>query len=1533
MSPRLSVRHVPVAVLAVLLAACPAEAPAPATVERLEVSPADVTIATGTTTAFEATAHWSDGRTEDVTKKAAWTSVDAAVVTFPAGARPGTARGAGVGSTQVSAAFEGKSAVGSIAVTAATLVSLAIDPPVATLVSATSMQLTATGTFSDGTTQELTADATWTTDAAAVATFSDETPGLLSALGAGATRVTATIVATTATAAVAVTAVALEELELSETAVTLAAGTTTRVIVTGLFADGSSQDVSSLVTWTSSAPEQIAVTTDGPDRGTIRALAVGTGDVSATWQGRTRAVAITVTDAELRSLSIDPPLLTLGRGATAGLTVTGHFSDATTQDLTAQAGFSSSDVDLATISNGTADRGVVTAVAPGAVTLTAALGAIEASIPLTITPATLVSLALSPALPTLAAGTHVQLLATGAYSDGTHLNLTSAVTWSSSAQAVAAISNAGATAGRLTGLGSGTATISAELDDVTAALDATVTAARLDAIELTPAAAVLPVGATLAFTATGRYSDATTQPLTSAVTWEAGDTDVAAISNAPATTGTLTGLASGATTVHATLDGVTGTTMVTVTDARLVALAASPATLSAPTGVATPLVLTGTFSDGTTIDVSSTASWSSSDPAVMAVSARGVATGLAPGTATVTGTVAAALGARAVMIDVTITAAELASIGVTPALSTVATGSTLQLDAQGVWTDGTTTALTSQVTWTTADDTKLAVAPTGLATALGAGIVRVTARMGELSGIVDVVVTPAHLVSLSITPPLPRLARGTFGQLVATGLFSDATTQDLSSAVTWTSAAPHVATVSNAEGSGGLLAGLAEGTSVVTAELTGVSGSTTVTVSNATLASLELTPAALSLPKGVGRAIVAIGHFSDGSTQEVTTVATWQSSDPAVVSVSTTSPDRGHVRALAVGTARVTAAIGEVTVGLDVTVTAAELVSLSVTPATGSLPKGTTRQLTATGTYTDSTTVDVTTQATWTSSAPEIVAVSTADGTRGLASGLGLGPSTITATLGTVGGQASLTGTAAALTSLDVAPAAPSRAKGLTVSFVATGHYTDNTTQDVTASATWTSSNTAVASISNEQATRGRALATGVGVATITAQIGAITRSTTFTVTAAELVGVRVTPASTQLPKGATRQLTATGVYTDTSTQPLTSQATWSTESTAVSVSNAAGSEGVIQGLALGTATVIASYEGHSGSAQVDVTEAIVASLSITAPGTTLAAGSHLDLVATGTYTDGTTAVRTAEVAWTTSAAARATVETGGATPGRVTGVSAGAVTITATEGLATFSVDLTITGAALVSIAVTPATVAVGATRQLVATGTLSDGSTQDVAGSASWTTSAPGVATISNADGSRGLATGVAAGTTQVTAAVGTVTSPAVAVTVAAAGDCTVVINEFQTGGSNANHEFVELFNPCAAAVDLTGWKLAYRSAAGVSDNAMGALLSGSLAAGGYFLAVSSSYATAFPTVVAQHTFSNAIGGGGGGFGLRNAALELVDSVGYGTATNAFVETAAAPAPASSKSAGRTPNGVDTDDNSADFTVADVPSPGAAN
>src|SRR5260221_570539 len=115
------------------------------------------------------------------------------------------------------------------------------------------------------------------------------------------------------------------------------------------------------------------------------------------------------------------------------------------------------------------------------------------------------------------------------------------------------------------------------------------------------------------------------------------------------------------------------------------------------------------------------------------------------------------------------------------------------------------------------------------------------------------------------------------------------------------------------------------------------------------------------------------------------------------------------------------------------TVTPATLVSIAVTPANPSITKGATQQFAATGTFSDSST-QVLTNAVWASGTPGAATINVT----GLATAVGAGTSTISATVGIIAGSTLLTVTPATLVSIAVTPANPSITKGATQQFTAT---------------------------------------------------------------------------------------------------------------------------------------------------------------------------------------------------------------------------------------------------------------------------------------------------------------------------------------------------------------------------------------------------------------------------------------------------------------------------------------------------------------
>jgi trimeric autotransporter adhesin len=167
----------------------------------------------------------------------------------------------------------------------------------------------------------------------------------------------------------------------------------------------------------------------------------------------------------------------------------------------------------------------------------------------------------------------------------------------------------------------------------------------------------------------------------------------------------------------------------------------------------------------------------------------------------------------------------------------------------------------------------------------------------------------------------------------------------------------------------------------------GVSGNATLTVTAPALTQLTVSPASASLALGTGLQLTAIGTYTDGSTQNLTNSATWNSSNTSTASVSS----NGMVTSNAQGPATIIATYAGVSGNASLTVTAPALVSLAISPVSTSIAQSTTVQFAAIGTYTDSSTQNLTASVQWTSGNRSVATINV-NGVPGLAMGMALAP-------------------------------------------------------------------------------------------------------------------------------------------------------------------------------------------------------------------------------------------------------------------------------------------------------------------------------------------------------------------------------------------------------------------------------------------------------------------------------------------------------------------------------------------------------------
>lgn len=697
----------------------------------------------------------------------------------------------------------------------------------------------------------------------------------------------------------------------------------------------------------------------------------------------------------------------------------------------------------------------------------------------------------------------------------------------------------------------------------------------------------------------------------------------------------------------------------------------------------------------------------------------------------------------------------LQSIQVTGGTANLVVGQTVQLKATGSYSDGSSKDITSSATWSSSDSTLATVSSAGLVTAVASGSVSVDAKMGSINGALSVQVAPA-LASIAVTPATVTIAASTSQQFVATGTYTDGSKQILTGTATWSASNTTVATVGSGP-TNGLVKALAAGTITITATSGSVSGSASLTVTSAYATSITVAPAASAMPLGLSQQFTATAQFSDGTTQDITGVAAWSSSSKSIATVTAS----GLVTAVNIGAATISATFESVTGSTSVTVNAANLVSIAITPGNDSIAPGTNVQLRAIGTFNDGGTRDLTHTASWTNSNPSIASVGSGNG---FVVGLTAGTITVTATLGSVSGSTNLTVSGAHIVSISVTPTSATIPIGGQAHFTATGVFDDSSTQDLTSTATWSSSNTSVATVGNSGGTFGTATGVSSGSATISASFSfagaSATGNASLTVSSGTLVSISISPSGGLVAPGATFGFVATGQYSDGSHQALFgSIVSWSSSDTTIATVSTAG---VATGQSPGVVTVTAQSGSVTGTANLVVESSALVAIQVSPTNAGVPVGFQTQFSAIGMFANGDSQNLTGSVTWTSSAPSIATISNTGGSIGVVTGVQPGNATISAAFGGLVGNATVTVKNVTLTAIAVTPSSpsIALGSTQQFTATGTFSDSSTFNLTYQAAWSSSTPTVATV---DG-RGLASSVSSGTSTIQASLSGVNGTAI-------------------------------------------------------------------------------------------------------------------------------------------------------------------------
>lgn len=716
------------------------------------------------------------------------------------------------------------------------------------------------------------------------------------------------------------------------------AGATQQLTATATYADGTAQNVTSntVTAYSSSAAAVATVSATG----VVSAVANGTATITASHGGfsATSAVTVNIPPVTQTGLTVTPSSFTLTTaGATQPLTVTATYSNGSTQNVTAGAGFASSNAAVATVTT----SGLVAAVANGAATITASYGGFSAAAAATVAIPTQTGLTVTPSSVTLSStGATQQLTVMATFSNGTSQNVTSnpGAAYSSSNPGAATV---GAT-GLVTAAANGTATITASYGGFSNTSSVTVSLPTQTGLTLAPSSATLTaLGATQALIATATFSNGTTQNVTTnpGTTYSSNNTAIATVS----ATGLVTAVAAGSATITGSHGGFSATSSITVN------LAPPPSGLVSAYGFnegsgtaindASQNANNGTISGATwttagryggalsfdgindTVTINSSPSLDLTNrmtieawiyrqtgnnwrtilmkerPGGMAYALYGHTDANRPAAAINTGA------------DVNLYGTAQVPLNTWTHLAATYNGATLRLYVNG--TQAATRALTGLIPTSISP---LRIGGNAIWGEYFAGRideVRIYNReltAAEIQADMNTPVSSAPQNGLTVTPTsITFTSAGATQQLTTTATYADGSTQNVTSnpAATYSSSNTAAATVNST----GLVTAVANGNATITASYGGFSATSAVTVNITPLTQTGLTvsPNSFTLAAaGAAQQLVTSAIYSNGSTQNVTASATYSSNNPAVATVSAA----GLVTAVANGTATISASYG-----------------------------------------------------------------------------------------------------------------------------------------------------------------------------------------------------------------------------------------------------------------------------------------------------------------------------------------------------------------------------------------------------------------------------------------------------------------------------------------------------------------------------------------------------------------------------------------------------------------------------------------------
>ncbi|WP_144478041.1 Ig-like domain-containing protein [Cytobacillus oceanisediminis] len=670
----------------------------------------------------------------------------------------------------------------------------------------------------------------------------------------------------------------------------LKSGQSQQLTVSAIFADGSKKDVTKSASYLSGSTSLAIVSNSGLI--TIPKTARdGQVSINIKYAGISSATIIDVSSIrEFTGIQISPEQITLKQGSSQGLKVIANYSDGTMEDVTSATAYKSGNESLAVVDH----HGVVTIPSSstgGTVTITGVYNNQTVSSKITV-PAlpVLNSLKITPSTVTLKRNETQQFQVIAEYSDGTSVDVTSQVAYQSSNESLAMVNSSGlaTVAGDASG---GSLYIRGSFGGKGTAATVTVPNPPIvTELKFTIDKQTLLTGEKAQVTVIAKYSDGTSEDVTANAGLTSSLPGQAFVDPATGQVTVLDSATGGTVYIRGSYGGKGGAASFTIPAAPTVSsLTFTPAAKTVKPGDSVQINVMANYTDGTSVDVTNQASLISSNATLASVDKT---TGLVSIPATAPNgivNIQGSFGGKGGSTSLTVSKPYIVGLSFNPDKATLKAGETIQIGVTAIYSDGSAQDVTSQTAFTTSNVNLATVNPAGLVTAVSpttGGSLYIRGTFGGKGAASTITIDPPASVSnLKFTPSSASLKNGETLQLNVVAEYSDGTSEDVTSRVSFTSSNPSLATVDSA-GLITVLSTATPGTVYIRGSFNGKGSSATITIpAKPTVQSLTFKPLSITLLKGSMYNVQVIANYSDGSNQDVTAFTLFSTSNANLATV------------------------------------------------------------------------------------------------------------------------------------------------------------------------------------------------------------------------------------------------------------------------------------------------------------------------------------------------------------------------------------------------------------------------------------------------------------------------------------------------------------------------------------------------------------------------------------------------------------------------------------------------------------------------